>query len=75
MSLPIKKIYIDTKYKTHDSISNSHFKVTLPQTVQLPDNTVFYVDDICIPHSWYNISEGINDRFFTCNINISSNNE
>ena len=32
MSLPIKKMYIDTKYKTKDSLSNSHFKIELPQT-------------------------------------------
>ena len=41
MSLPIKKIYIDTKYKTKDSVSNSHFKIELPQTLLKPENTVF----------------------------------
>ncbi len=41
MSLPIKKIYIDTKYKTKDSVSNSHFKIELPQTRLMSDNTVF----------------------------------
>ncbi len=64
MSLPIKKIYIDTKYKTKDSISNSHFKIELPQTLLMPDNTVFYIDDISIPHSWYSLSNGINNTFY-----------
>ena len=44
--LPVKKIYIDTKYKTKDSISNSNFKYKLPQTMFMPENTVFYVDDV-----------------------------
>ena len=47
--LPVKKIYIDTKYKTKDSISNSNFKYALPQTMFMPENTVFYVDDVAIP--------------------------
>ena len=28
------------------------------------DNTVFYIDDIAIPHSWTNVAEGINDKFY-----------
>jgi hypothetical protein len=30
----------------------------------MPDNTVFYIDDISIPHSWYTVSTGINDKFY-----------
>lgn len=37
MSHP-RKIYIDTKYKTKDSVSNSDFKIELPETVLLPEN-------------------------------------
>ena len=39
--IPFKKIYIDSKYATADSISTSNFRVQLPQTCQLPDNCVF----------------------------------
>ena len=39
--IPFKKIYIDSKYATSDSISTSNFRVQLPQTCQLPDNCVF----------------------------------
>jgi hypothetical protein len=53
MSLPIKKIYIDTKYKSADSISNSNFKIDLPHNLTFPENSVFYIDDVSIPHSWY----------------------
>ena len=38
MSLPVKKIYIDTKMKTFDSYSNSNFKWEL---VALPHNCIF----------------------------------
>ena len=48
-SLPIKKVYIDSRFKTKDSVSNSHFKYELVESLQLPDNTVCYVDDVIIP--------------------------
>ena len=31
--IPISKIYIDTKYKTADSVSSSDFKIELPETL------------------------------------------
>jgi hypothetical protein len=55
MSLPVKKIYVDSKWKTSDSVSHSDFKFELDASLNLPNNTVFYIDDICIPHSWYNV--------------------
>lgn len=54
--LPIKKIYVDSKYKTRDSISDANFKITLPSTLYMPENTVFYIDDVTIPHSWYTVN-------------------
>ena len=62
--LPIKKIYIDTRFMSSDSESSSNFKVDLPMTVTLPEDTVFYIDDICIPHSWYTIDEERNNKFY-----------
>ena len=62
--LPIKKIYIDTRFMSSDSESSSNFKVDLPTTVTLPEDTVFYIDDICIPHSWYIIDEERNNKFY-----------
>jgi len=50
--LPIKKLYIDSRDRTPDSKSASNFKIELPNTVQMPDNTVFFVTDVCIPHVW-----------------------
>ena len=51
----IKKAYIDPRYKTSDSISNSDFKFEIKEALDLPGNTVCYIDDISIPHTWYTI--------------------
>jgi hypothetical protein len=50
--LDCKQIYIDTRFKTPDSKSDSDFFVELPSTVNIPDNCVCYIDDIVIPMSW-----------------------
>ena len=62
--LPIKKIYIDTRQKTADSTSHSDFSVDLPTTFLMPDDTGFYVEDICLPISWWTIEAGVNDMLF-----------
>ena len=70
MSLTVKKIYIDTRFKTKNSNSNSDFKFQLSQTVQLPDNCVCFIDDIIVPHSWYSI-EDYNNRLYIRQLDIS----
>jgi len=55
--IPIKKVYIDSRFKTKDSKSNSEFKYELAESVELPDKCVCFVDDVIIPVSWYNIDE------------------
>ena len=62
--LPIKKIYIDSKFKRHDSVSNNNFKIELPYTLKMWDNTVFYVDDVCVPHTWHTVEEGVNEKIY-----------
>jgi len=62
--LPLKKIYIDSRDRTVDSKSASNFKIELPNTVQMPENTVFFVTDVCVPHVWKTIEEGFNDSLF-----------
>ena len=39
--LPVKKIYIDSRFKSSDSASDSDFKIDLPETVNMPEDTVF----------------------------------
>lgn len=59
----IKKVYIDSRYKANGSVSNSDFKFELKEALDLPENTVCYVDDISIPHSWYTI-EDYNNKLY-----------
>ena len=59
----IKKVYIDSRYKTNDSVSNSDFKFEIKEALDLPDNTVCFIDDICIPHTWYTI-ENYNNKLY-----------
>ena len=52
----IKKVYIDSRYRTVDaSSSDSDFKFELKEAIDLPENTVCYIDAICIPHTWRSI--------------------
>ena len=40
--LPVKKIYVDTKYRTANSVSSSNFKYELPYCVTLPEHTAIH---------------------------------
>lgn len=62
--LPFRKLYVDTRFKTTDSISNSDFKFQLGRPASMPANTTFCVDEINIPHSWNTIETGINDKLY-----------
>jgi hypothetical protein len=62
--LPIKKIYVDSRHRTADSESSSNFKIELPYSITLPDNTVFFITDICIPHVFRLIEKDVNDRIY-----------
>ena len=62
--LPIKKIYIDSRFKSSSSDSHSNFSIDLPDTFLMPDDTGFYIDDVCTPHSWYPIEDQYNN--LTC---------
>ena len=62
MSLPIKKIYIDSKHKV--SGSNSDFQCQLEETYLMPENAVFKIVDVCVPHSWTTVMTNINDKLY-----------
>ena len=62
--LPLKQIYIDSRHKTNDSVSDSNFKIELPTVLQMPANTVFFVTDVCIPHVWKTIETDYNDKLY-----------
>ena len=56
-----KKVYVDSRYKSNDSVRNSGFKFELKEALYLTGNAVCYIDDISIPHTWYTIEENLNN--------------
>ena len=57
MSLDIKKIYVDSRFKTSNSNSDSDFSIELPRSFNVPDGVVAHIDDIVIPVCWTTIDE------------------
>ena len=53
----MQKIYIDSRFRTADSKSESDFNVELPRSFNVPDGVVAHIDDIVIPVSWSTIDE------------------
>ena len=62
MTLPIKKNYINSNFKTPDSQSDSNFKFQLTRSIHLPKNTVFYIENFTCSHAWYSVEEGLNGK-------------
>lgn len=61
MTIKFKKVYIDSRYCEGTA---SNFKYELPETFYCEPNTVFYVDDITIPVSFYAVEEGVNNKLY-----------
>ena len=59
--LPIKEICIESRFKSSDCASDSDFKIDLPTTLLMPEDTGFYIDDVCIPHTWFPVEDGVNN--------------
>ena len=64
MSLPIKKVYVNSRYKTMDSVSDSNFKFELPYVLTMPPNAIFYITDVCIPNLFKTIAQNENDKLY-----------
>ena len=64
----MQKIYIDSRFKTANSKSDSDFNVELPRSFNVPDGVVAHIDDIVITVSWRAV-DGRNNKchvaFFT----------
>ena len=49
----IKTCYIATRCNNNCNNSKSYFRFELKEALELQDNTVCYIGDIPIPHSWF----------------------
>ena len=59
----VKKIYIDSRYKSFDSVSIRAFKHEIKESIDIADNTIYYIDDISIPRTWYAIEDCNNQLY------------
>ena len=67
MKLDIQKIYVDTRFRTKDSKSETDFSIELPRSFNVPDGTTAYIDEIVIPVSWSTVDE----RNRNCHIELT----
>lgn len=74
-TLPVRKIFVDSRFKTPKSPSNSDFEYEIPQSVSLPDNTICYIDNIVIPNSWKTIDANNNRLYVRTTIYGGPNNQ
>jgi len=61
--LQIRKIYIDSRFKTAGSRSNSDFYIDLPESISIPNDIVCFVDNVVIPNSWKTI-DSYNNKLY-----------
>ena len=59
--LPVKK-YTDSRQSVTDSSNSSDFKIELPYSYKMPPDTVFFICVVCVPHTWWTVEDGINDK-------------
>jgi hypothetical protein len=71
--LDIKKVYIDTRYRTADSASGSDFFIELPLSINIPDKCICYIDDIVLPVSWTMIDSRNNYVYLVLKIGTTIN--
>ena len=72
MSLDIKKIYVDSRYKTSNSNSDSDFSIELPRSFNVPDGVVAHIDDIVIPVCWTTVDERNPNCYFAVFTGVDS---
>ena len=61
--LDIKKVYVDTNFKTPDSRRDSDLFIELPRSLNVPDNVICYITDVVIPASWSTIDARNNNLY------------
>ena len=66
----MQKIYIDSRFRTANSKSESDFNVELPRSFNVPDGVVAHIDDIVIPVSWSTIDERNNIAYVNLNTQL-----
>ena len=68
----MQKIYIDSRFRTANSKSESDFNVELPRSFNVPDGVVAHIDDIVIPVSWRTVDERNNKCYVAFGLGSSA---
>ena len=59
-----RRIVIDSRFRTRESVSNSNFSINLPFAVSVPAGSVMYADSICVSHAWPTVQAGVNNHIY-----------
>ncbi len=57
MKLAMQKLYIDSRFRTASSKSESDLNIELPRSFDVPDGVVAHIADIYITVSWRSVDE------------------
>ena len=57
----IRRIYIDSRFRT--SGTDSDFTYDLPRSIEVPDNTIAFVDSVLLPNVFTSLNEN-NNRLY-----------
>ena len=68
----LKKIYVDSRYKTSNSNNESDFSIELPRSFNVPDGVVAHIDDIVIPACWTTVDERNPNCYFGIFVGVDS---
>ena len=72
MSLDKNKPYVDSRFRTSNSNSESDFCIETPRQFSVPDGVVAHVDDIVIPACWTTIDERNPNCYFIVYAGVDS---
>ena len=67
----VTTIYIDSRFKTRDSKSDSDATIELPRTINIPDDTIAYINDIVLPVSWTTTDERTHNLYYSTSHNVN----
>ena len=59
-----RRLVVDSRFRTKESVSNSNFTINLPYAVTVPAGSLMYVDSICLSHAWPTVQTNINDHLY-----------
>ena len=60
----LKKIYLDSRFRTSDSSSTSNFKIQLQDILHFEENTSYLINEISFPNTFRCVETGINDKLY-----------